>query len=361
MPCGSCTWSWPSGSCWRPHWFCGRSPQRGVVPLPPMGTVPFAIGMALGVWELALVVAALGKVSARRQLRRHYRTPTDMAAFIGDDMVRMVDLTPTGAGLLSPRQLAGGGEVLLVTDLPMADGRPRSARLRLTVSTCRPDPGSAHDWRIGGALVPVTDEDRATLVEYCHVAAGAVPPHRERQDVGASGERGAPCASGGTPRRGCAAGAGGPGWAPEGVRLPCFRQLPGSSGRTFPPMSAAKGAWGGPATRAGASVPARKSPWTRNTTNEFRPERSAVFTVQREESPEVKSFPKKGLVKALGSFEPLPSATWPPRHGVRATPDPRSAGWTSRPGPRPRRLKWAGNTADNGNTRRAGGTSDTSR
>jgi cellulose synthase (UDP-forming) len=143
----------------------------GVVPLPSMGTLPFAIGMALGTWELALVVAALGKVSARRQLRRHYRTPTDMAAFIDDDMVRMVDLTPTGAGLLSPRQLAVGQQVLLVTDLPMADGRARSARLRLTVASCRADPESTHDWRIGGALVPVTDEDRANLVEYCHVVA----------------------------------------------------------------------------------------------------------------------------------------------------------------------------------------------
>jgi cellulose synthase (UDP-forming) len=143
----------------------------GVVPLPPMGAVPLAIGMALGVWELVLVVATLRKVTARRQLRHHYRTPTDMAAFIGDDMVRMVDLTPTGAGLLGPRQMAVGQQVLLVADLPMADGRPRSARLQLTVASCRPDSESGRDWRIGGALVPLTDSDRATLVEYCHVSA----------------------------------------------------------------------------------------------------------------------------------------------------------------------------------------------
>jgi cellulose synthase (UDP-forming) len=143
----------------------------GVAPLPHMGTVPFAIGMALGVWELALVVATLNKVGARRQLRHHYRTPTDMAAFIGDDMVRMVDLTPSGAGLLGPRKLELGQQVLLVADLPMAGGRPRSARLKLTVASCRPDPESGRDWRIGGALVPVTDADRATLVEYCPVSA----------------------------------------------------------------------------------------------------------------------------------------------------------------------------------------------
>ena len=163
----------------------------GVVPLPQMGAVPFAIGMALGVWELALVVATLRKVGARRQLRHQYRTPTDMAAFIGDDMVRMVDLTPSGAGLLGPRPLKVGQEVLLVADLPMPGGRPRSARLKLTVASCRPDPESGRDWRIGGALVPVTDVDRATLVEYCHVSAAQTAPQREREDLGLGRECGA--------------------------------------------------------------------------------------------------------------------------------------------------------------------------
>jgi hypothetical protein len=42
-----------------------------------------------------------------------------------------------------------------------------------------------------------------------------------------------------------------------------------------------------------------------------------VFTLQPEESPEVKSFPKSGLVKSLGAFEPLPAGraaplTWGP-------------------------------------------------
>ena len=177
----------------------------GVVPLPQMGAVPFAIGMALGVWELALVVATLRKVGARRQLRHQYRTPTDMAAFIGDDMVRMVDLTPSGAGLLGPRPLKVGQEVLLVADLPMPGGRPRSARLKLTVASCRPDPESGRAWRIGGALVPVTDVDRATLVEYCHVSAArtrlsesgrtlasvesVVPPAAGRDHSDASGRR----------------------------------------------------------------------------------------------------------------------------------------------------------------------------
>jgi hypothetical protein len=44
-------------------------------------------------------------------------------------------------------------------------------------------------------------------------------------------------------------------------------------------------------------------------------EGGTVFTLQREESPEVKSFPKRGHVKALGAFEPLPSATAPSTWG----------------------------------------------
>jgi hypothetical protein len=127
--------------------------------------------MALGVWELALVTAALGKVSRRRQLRHHYRTPTDMAAFIDDVIVRIVDLTPAGAGIFSPRGIEVGKQVHLVADLPMVDGVTRPVRLQLTVATCHLDHETTQGWRIGGTVVPVGDEDRETLVEYCHVVA----------------------------------------------------------------------------------------------------------------------------------------------------------------------------------------------
>ena len=143
----------------------------GVVPLPHLGTAPFVIAMALGCWELALIVAALAKVSKRRQLRHHYRTPTDLAAFIDDDIVRMIDLTPAGAGILSPREIEVGKQARLVVDLPMVDRRPRGSGSTLTVTMCRPDHESKGTWRIGGAVVPVTDQDREALVEYCHVVA----------------------------------------------------------------------------------------------------------------------------------------------------------------------------------------------
>lgn len=143
----------------------------GVVGLPRLGLVPFVIAMALGVWELALVIAALSKVSARRQLRHHYRTPTDLVAFADDDLVRIVDLTPAGAGILTPREIEVGTVVQLVADLPMVNGRPRTVHLRLTVASCSPEQESSYTWRIGGTVVPVLGQDRETLVEYCHVIA----------------------------------------------------------------------------------------------------------------------------------------------------------------------------------------------
>ena len=143
----------------------------GVVPLPHLGTAPFAIAMALGVWELALVSAALGKVSVRRQLRHHYRTPIDVAALIDDIIVRVVDLTPAGVGMLSPRGIDFGQQVHLGVDLPMIDGGTRPVRLQLTVATCHLDPESRRTWRIGGTIVPVGDSDREALVEYCNITA----------------------------------------------------------------------------------------------------------------------------------------------------------------------------------------------
>jgi cellulose synthase (UDP-forming) len=143
----------------------------GVVPLPHLGTAPFAIAMALGVWELALVSAALGKVSVRRQLRHHYRTPIDVAAFIDDIIVRVVDLTPAGVGILSPRGIDFGKQVHLGVDLPTVDSGTRPVRLQLTVATCHLDPESRRAWRIGGTIVPLGDNDREALVEYCNITA----------------------------------------------------------------------------------------------------------------------------------------------------------------------------------------------
>ncbi len=78
-------------------------------------------------------------------------------------------------------------------------------------------------------------------------------------------------------------------------------------------MSAAKERPGRPAARAGASVPANTTMDRQHDEDGSAERTGGVFTLQREESPEVKSFPETGLVKSLGAFEPLPTAaplTW---------------------------------------------------
>jgi cellulose synthase/poly-beta-1,6-N-acetylglucosamine synthase-like glycosyltransferase len=143
----------------------------GLVPLPTLGTAPLVIGMVLGLWELGLATAALAKVGERRQLRRHYRAPGRLAAVVDDRIVRVVDLTTGGVGLVSPMALARGTETELTLDLPLVDGRTRSTRLVLTVTECRADQAAADRWRIGGTVTPRTEDDRTALMEFCHLVA----------------------------------------------------------------------------------------------------------------------------------------------------------------------------------------------
>jgi hypothetical protein len=59
----------------------------------------------------------------------------------------------------------------LVVDLPKVDGGTRPVRLQLTVASCHLDRKPTQGWRIGGTVVPVGEQDREALVEYCHVVA----------------------------------------------------------------------------------------------------------------------------------------------------------------------------------------------
>jgi hypothetical protein len=149
----------------------------GLAPLPKLAGAPLVIGMALGVWELALVVAALIKVSHRRQHRRHYRTQTEVVGIMDNVIVRVVDLTPEGAGLLSPHAVTPGRVVELLAELPTVEQRTRLVRLRLTDTDTDSDSDSGTDaaaprvWRVGGTLTARHAADHDALVEYCHVVA----------------------------------------------------------------------------------------------------------------------------------------------------------------------------------------------
>jgi cellulose synthase (UDP-forming) len=162
----------------------------GVVPLPHLGRLAVALGFFFAAWELVLVNAALWRVTRRHQERRHYRVPVEIAGVIDRSVVRVVDLTPTGAGLISPRPLPVGAEVGLQLDLPTIEGDVHTVRVRFTVRSCGPD--RRVGWRIGGTVVPLTPAGSEVLIEHCHVVSSRVRlTEMGRLEQGAPAEVGA--------------------------------------------------------------------------------------------------------------------------------------------------------------------------
>ncbi|HEV3280358.1 MAG TPA: glycosyltransferase [Acidimicrobiales bacterium] len=141
----------------------------GVVPLPGLRGVALAAGMGFAAWELVLVTATLWRVSRRRQVRRHYRVPVEVAGVVEGTLVRVVDLTPGGAGVLGARPVEVGNVVELRLDLAAVSGEMREVTMHLTVCSCRRAEGAG--WRMGGTLTPFTAADGEALIEHCHVVS----------------------------------------------------------------------------------------------------------------------------------------------------------------------------------------------
>ena len=141
----------------------------GLVPLPPLRGLALVAGLSFAGWELVVMGAAVRRVTRRHQVRRHYRVPVEVAGVVDGTLVRVVDLTPGGAGLIGPHAIEEGTEVGLRMDLPGVDGEIRGVRVGFTVCSSRAAEGSG--WRMGGTLVPSSEADGEALIEHCHVVS----------------------------------------------------------------------------------------------------------------------------------------------------------------------------------------------
>jgi cellulose synthase (UDP-forming) len=141
----------------------------GLVDLPPLRGLAVVAGLAFGAWELAMVVGALWRVTRRHQHRHHYRIPVELAGIMGRGLVRVVDLTPGGAGVIGHHELEVGSKVDLSIDLPQVDGGMCEVNVRFTVCSSRPAEGLG--WRMGGTLTPMSDADGEVLIDHCHLVA----------------------------------------------------------------------------------------------------------------------------------------------------------------------------------------------
>ncbi len=141
----------------------------GVIALPPLRGLAVVAGLAFALWELTLIAAALWKVTRRHQFRHHYRVPVEIAGVVNGTLVRVVDLTPGGAGIIAPGPVEVGSDLVLHLDLTDVYGDPHGVEVTFTVRSCRPAPDLG--WRMGGTLTPASDADGERLIEHCHVVS----------------------------------------------------------------------------------------------------------------------------------------------------------------------------------------------
>lgn len=141
----------------------------GVVSLPAMPGFALAITVALGAWELVCITATVAPLVRRHQMRRHYRFPVMLRARVASDttVVRLVDLTTEGVGLLAPFAVEDGTTMKLLTPLPDARGQIHSLDLDVEVRSCRAQ--AEGQYRIGGTLDVRDASVRSLLIEYCYV------------------------------------------------------------------------------------------------------------------------------------------------------------------------------------------------
>ena len=139
----------------------------GVLALPPLHGLALVAGLTFAAWEILLVAAALRRVTRRHQMRHHYRVPVEVAGVVDGMVVRVVDLTAGGAGVIGSRPLAVGEGVALRLGLPSVDGDMRDVQVKFSVCSTRKADGLG--WRMGGTLTPMTEADGEALIEHCHV------------------------------------------------------------------------------------------------------------------------------------------------------------------------------------------------
>jgi hypothetical protein len=146
----------------------------GIVPAPRMPVWSEWLTVVLSLWTLAVIWSAVRPLVRRRQLRGSWRFPVSVSAMFGAELVKLVDLSPDGAGVIlnEPPRL---GDLLNVNArLPGPGGQEHTLRLVLEVRSVRE---AANTWRAGGRFVGLESRDRALLVHYCYVVAmaGSVP------------------------------------------------------------------------------------------------------------------------------------------------------------------------------------------
>lgn len=123
--------------------------------------------LAIGAFELFVILSVLVSVGRHHQMRSDYRVKVDLAARIGERVARVSDLTVSGAGLIVDELRPVGSIFHLDLRLPGLHGSRHDVALRAAVrSASRCDDGSV---RLGVEFVRPSDEALVRLIEYSKI------------------------------------------------------------------------------------------------------------------------------------------------------------------------------------------------
>ncbi|MCD9622666.1 glycosyltransferase family 2 protein [Rhabdothermincola salaria] len=143
----------------------------GWLGLPPLVGFALWVTLALGAYELWVMLWTLGPLVRRRQLRHDYRYPVQLSGRVDGGLVRVRDLSTKGAGLDGLVDRRVGDIIELRLWLPDSTGTVRENVLVGLVRSRR-----TVDGHMTGVGVMFDDLDRVTrdrLVEYLAVVRGA--------------------------------------------------------------------------------------------------------------------------------------------------------------------------------------------
>lgn len=132
--------------------------------LGPLPRESLIAALIAAVWLLLMAMDSLRLLARPVQPRRDLRVGSWQSAALEDDVVFMVDVSASGAGLVSERQLMAGSRTVLETTIPTATGCV-SVVLPATVRNIRPDVGGG--WHIGVEFLHPTGVAANALVEFC--------------------------------------------------------------------------------------------------------------------------------------------------------------------------------------------------
>ncbi len=113
-------------------------------------------------------LSVLGVFVRRKQHRAHYRTEMAQPALANHQLVKLKDLTPSGASFVTPERLASGDRVQLTIRLPHLDGGISEMVLGATVRSSLPNQVFSR-WRVGCRFDELPAVERDTIVQYCSI------------------------------------------------------------------------------------------------------------------------------------------------------------------------------------------------